>query len=234
MAMVPYVVENTKDGEKSYDLFSRLMKDRIVLCSGEVDDASMAILTGQLLFLNNESSTEPIHLYLMSPGGSCNAGLAAIDVMKFISAPVYTYCIGYAASMGAALLSSGEPGHRYSLPNSEIMCHQSSGGTQGTITDAVVSMENWKKLNDRLAAIIARNCGMTLKKYLKTVERDNWMWPEEAISYGIIDGILTHEGELPITLKDAEKLKEFTKTAFSGITTPEKVAEKISKDKEEK
>lgn len=216
MSLVPYILEQTNEGERSYDIFSRLLKDRIIILHEDVNDVSMSILVSELLLLNNQSSTEPIHLYIMSPGGSCNAGLAAIDIINFISAPVYTYCIGYAASMGAALLSCGEKGHRYVLPNSQVMCHRSAGGAQGRIMDAEVDMDNWKKLDKRLAAIIARNCNMPLKKYLKSVEHDNWMWAEEAIEFGIVDGIITNESELPISLSDLEKLNEFKKNIYKG------------------
>lgn len=187
----PYVIEQTSSGERSYDIASRLLEDRIVLIPNEVTDDSMMIAVAQLLYLNNKDESSPIHLYIMSPGGSCTAGLALIDVMNYIKAPVYTYAIGMAASMGAAILSCGEKGHRYAFPNTTVMTHQAIGGYQGSIQDAEVDMDYFKELNERLAGIIATNCGMTLKQYKKTVERNNYMFAEEAKKYGIVDEVLT-------------------------------------------
>lgn len=194
--LVPYVIERTNEGERSYDLYSRLLQDRIVFIQGEVNDASMNVAIGQLLFLNNQDNTKPIFMYINSPGGSCTAGLALIDTMKLIKAPVYTICVGMAASMGAAILSCGEKGHRYVLPNSTVMVHQSSGGEQGNIQDARVGMKYWEQLNDRLAKIIADNCGITVKKYLNSTVRDCWMFPEDAIKFGIVDKVLNSEDEV--------------------------------------
>lgn len=192
----PYVIEQTSAGERSYDIASRLLEDRIVLIPNEVTDDSMMIAIAQLLYLNNKDSNSPIHLYIMSPGGSCTAGLALIDVMKYIHAPVYTYAIGMAASMGAAILSCGEKGHRYAFENTTVMTHQAIGGYQGSIQDAEVDMDYFKDLNERLAKIIATNCGKTLKEYKKTVERNNYMFAEDAKKYGIVDEILTSQ---PVT-----------------------------------
>jgi ATP-dependent Clp protease protease subunit len=237
---IPYVLEKTQQGERSYDLFTRLLnQDRIVLVTDEVTDASMTVLIAELLYLNSLNH-DPIHMYIMSPGGSCLDGFAALDIMNYIASPVYTYCIGYAASMGAALLSNGEKGHRMILPNSQVMCHRSAGGSQGRIMDAKVSFENWEELDQRLAALIARNCGMTLDDYEKTVERDHWMWPETALKFGIVDAIIRSEedAKLPIlTSKDVDALKQFSNEMFSGAnaTDPKileaiKKAEKIAKD----
>lgn len=191
--LIPYVIEKEGNGERSYDLYSRLLKDRIVMVCGEVTDQSMNIVTGQLLFLNSQDSEKPIFMYIDSPGGSCTSGISVINIMNYIKAPVYTICLGMAASMGAALLSNGEKGHRYALKDSTIMTHQAIGGYKGSILDAEVDMEYFKKLNDRLANIIASNCGKTLKEYKKTVQRDNYMFAEEALKYGIIDQILEKE-----------------------------------------
>lgn len=192
-ALIPYVIENEGQVQQSYDLYSRLLKDRIIMIQGEVDDASMNSAIGQLLFLNNQDHEKPIFMYIMSPGGVCTAGLALIDVMNYIKAPVYTICIGLAASMGAAILSCGEKGHRYITKNSTVMTHQAIGGYNGSIQDAEVDMEYFKKLNARLSEIIAKNCGKTVKEYMKTVQRNNYMFAEEALKYGIVDQIITEE-----------------------------------------
>jgi len=158
-SLIPYVIEQSDNGERSYDLYSRLLKDRIIMITGEVSDVSMNIAIGELLFLNNEDSEKPIYVYIQSPGGSVQDGLAFIDMMNFISAPVYTFVIGEAASMGAAILSAGEPGHRYALKNSSILVHRMSGGTRGTTEDNVVAINYEKRLNNILLATIAKNCG---------------------------------------------------------------------------
>lgn len=190
----PYVIEQTSSGERSYDIASRLLEDRIVLLPNEVNDDSMMIAIAQLLYLNNKSD-DPIHLYIMSPGGACTAGLALIDVMNYIKAPVYTYAVGMAASMGAAILSCGAKGHRYAFENTTIRTHQAIGGYQGSIQDAKIDMKYFDELNERLAKIIAKNCGKSLKEYKRTVERNNYMFAEKAKEYGIIDEILKSEPE---------------------------------------
>lgn len=195
-SLIPYVIETEANGERSYDLYSRLLKDRIIMVCGEVNDQSMNVVAGQLLFLNSQDSEKPIFMYIDSPGGSCTAGIGVLNIMNYIKAPVYTVCLGLAASMGAALLSNGEKGHRYALVDSTIMTHQAIGGYQGSILDAEVNMEYFKKLNERLAKILAKNCGMTLKEYKKTVQRDNYMFAEDALKYGIIDQILETEEDL--------------------------------------
>lgn len=222
MNLIPYVIEKTDVGERSYDIFSRLLKDRIIILTGEVNDASMTSLTAQLLFLNNESKTAPIYLYIFnSPGGGCTAGLGAVNVMQYIKAPVYTFVLGMAASMASVILSCGVKGHRYAMIDATVMTHQSIGGAQGTIQDAKVEMEYWDKLNTRLSMILAKNCGMTLKEYEKTVDRNNWMFAEDALKYGIIDEILVSEDELGITLPDLNAIKEDVDAAL--------VAEKYKK-----
>lgn len=218
---VPYVIEKTDAGERSYDIYSRLLKDRIIMVTGEVNDLSMNAVAAQLLFLNNEDKNKPIFMYISSPGGVCYDGLGVVNIMNYIKAPVYTIVTSLAASMGAVLLSCGEKGHRYALPDSTIMTHQSIGGTQGTIQDAKIEMEHWDKLNNRLSMILAKNCGMTLKEYEKTVDRNNWMFAEDALKYGIIDEILVSEDDLGITLPDLNAIKEDVEAAL--------VAEKYKK-----
>lgn len=187
----PTVEERTSDGTRTYDIYSRLLKDRIVMLKDEVCEDSINPVIAQLLFLNNEDPEKPIYLYIDSPGGSCTAGLALIDIMNFITAPVYTVCLGMAASMGAAILSCGTK--RFALPNSTVMCHQVSGGFKGTIMDHEVNFEYEKKLNERLMKIIAANCKMDYKKFIKAVDRDKYMFAEDALKFGIVDEILTNE-----------------------------------------
>lgn len=193
----PYVIEQTPDGkERTFDLGSRLLEDRIIVFDCEVTAASAAIVIQELLLLNNKDKTKPIHLYLQTPGGDCDAGLSIIDTISAVEAPVYTYAMGCVASMGFALLSSGEKGHRYALPNSRIMCHQSSGGIRGNIQDARANFEAWDKLNYRLAEIIGKNCGHTAEEYLEAAKRDHYMWPEEAKAWGVIDEIFAGANKL--------------------------------------
>ena len=172
MALVPYVIEKTAEGERSYDLFSRLLKDRIVMITGEVDQASMDVAIGELLFLNNEDSEKPIFLYIDSPGGDVIAGLGLIDVMNYISAPVYTVALGMAASMGGAILSAGEKGHRYCLKSSQVLVHAMSGGTGSLRTrDGVISMNFERKLEAYLIAMLANNCGKLSDKAKAEIEK---------------------------------------------------------------
>lgn len=187
---IPYIIETDATGrERTFDLGSRLLEDRIIMLDCEVTAQSAAIIIQELLLLNNKDKTKPIHLYLQTPGGHCDAGLSIIDCISALEAPVYTYALGCVASMGFALLSCGEKGHRYALPNSRLMCHQSSGGCEGNIQDARANFEAWEKLNYRLAEIISKNCGHTAEEYLKIAERDNYMWPDEAKAWGVIDEI---------------------------------------------
>lgn len=166
--LIPYVIEREANGERSYDLYSRLLKDRIIMCCGEVEQGSMNSIVSQLLFLNNQDSEKPIFLYIQSFGGSVIDGLAVIDTMNYISAPVYTICVGVAASMGAAILSAGEPGHRYALKTSSILVHPMSGGTSGRTRDSVISVNYEKRLQNMLLSEIAKNCGrMTEEAYLE-------------------------------------------------------------------
>lgn len=187
---IPYIIETTPDGkERTFDLGSRLLEDRIIVFDCEVTSQSASIVIQELLLLNNKDNKKPISLYLMTPGGECDAGLAIINTINAIEAPVYTFAMGCVASMGFAILSAGEKGHRYALPSARIMCHQSSGGVDGNIQDARANFKAWEQLNQHLADLIAKNCGMPVEEYLKAAERDNYMWPEEAKKFGVIDAI---------------------------------------------
>lgn len=192
---VPYITERTADGTKTSDIFSRLVEDRIVWITGEVEDTGMEIAAASLMLLNNQSETEPIYLYINSPGGSVHSGEVLINVMRHIKAPVYTICVGMAASMGAVILSCGEKGHRYCMPYSDVMLHQVSSGTQGNIQDQRVSLEYSERLNKRLMSLLAENCGKTYKQVIKDTNRDLWLSPEEAVKYGVVDKILTDDVE---------------------------------------
>lgn len=193
MNLIPYVIEQTANGERQYDIYSRLLQDRIVWITGEVEDAGMNNAAASLLFLNNQSEVEPIYLYINSPGGSVHSGEVLINVMRHIKAPVYTICVGMAASMGAVILSCGEKGHRYCMPYSDVMLHQVSSGTSGNIQDQRVSLQYSEKLNERLMSLLAENCGKTYKQILKDTNRDLWLSPEEAVKYGVVDHILTSD-----------------------------------------
>lgn len=191
MNLIPYVIEKTEAGERSMDIYSRLLQDRIVWITGEVEDNGMNNAAASLLLLNNQSETEPIYLYINSPGGSVHSGEVLINVMKHIKAPVYTICVGMAASMGAVILSCGEKGHRYCMPYSDVMLHQVSSGTSGNIQDQRVSLQYSENLNRRLMTVLAENCGKSYKQILKDTTRDLWLSPEEAVEYGVVDHILT-------------------------------------------
>lgn len=201
---IPYITEHTPNGDRTYDLASRLLEDRIVMLDCEVTPASAAIIIQELLLLNNKDNKKPIHLYIMSPGGEVSSGLGIVDTINFIDAPVYTYAIGMVASMGAALLSCGAKGHRYALPSTQIMCHRSSGGLEGNIQDAEIQMKKWRELDERLSNLIAANCGLEVEKYKQMCVRDCWLWAEDAVKFGIIDEIL---GRLPNTQPDEGKAK---------------------------
>lgn len=187
---IPYVIEKTSNGERSYDIYSRLLKDRIVLLSGEIDDNLANSVIAQLLFLAAEDPDKDISLYICSPGGSVTAGMAIYDTMNYIKPDVCTICLGYAASMGAFLLSSGAKGKRYSLPNSEIMIHQVLGGYQGQATDIEIHAKNILRVKERLNSILASNTGKTLAQVSADTERDYFMSASEALEYGLIDKIV--------------------------------------------
>lgn len=192
MSLVPYVIEQTSRGERSYDIYSRLLKERIIFLGEEVNDTSASIIVAQLLFLEAEDPSKDIHLYINSPGGSVSAGFAIYDTMKYIKCDVSTICIGMAASMGAFLLAGGTKGKRFALPNSEIMIHQPSGGARGQATEIKIVAENILKTKKKLNEILAANTGRSIEEIERDTERDNYMFAEEAKAYGLIDEILTH------------------------------------------
>ena len=187
---VPYVIEQTGRGERSYDIYSRLLKDRIVFLGTEVEDGVANSIIAQLLFLESEDPEKDIHLYINSPGGSVTAGLAIYDTMQYIKSPVSTICVGLAASMAAVLLSSGAKGKRLALPNAEMMIHQPSGGTRGQATDIEIHARNILKTRERLNRILAARTGRDIEDVARDTERDNFMTAEEALQYGLIDRII--------------------------------------------
>lgn len=191
MSLVPYVVEQTSRGERSYDIYSRLLKDRIIFLGEEVNDASASIVVAQLLFLEAEDPGKDINLYINSPGGSVTAGMAIYDTMNFIKCDVSTICIGMAASMGAFLLSSGAKGKRLILPNAEVMIHQPSGGARGQATEIQIVAENILKTKKKLNEILAANTGKPIEQIALDTERDNYMTAKEAVEYGLVDSIVT-------------------------------------------
>ena len=192
MSLVPMVVEQTSRGERSYDIFSRLLNDRVVMLCEEVNDASASLVVAQLLYLESQDSEKEISLYINSPGGSITAGMAIYDTMQFIKCDVSTICVGMAASMGAFLLSSGAKGRRFALPNIEIMIHQPSGGAQGQATDIAIQAERVLKMKKNLTQILADNCGKPYETVAADCERDHFMSAKEALEYGVIDRIITH------------------------------------------
>jgi len=191
MSYIPYVVEQTGRGERSYDIYSRLLKDRIIMLSGEVNDQVASTIVAQLLFLEAQDPDKDIYFYINSPGGVITSGLSMYDTMNYIKPDIVTICMGQAASMGAFLLSSGTPGKRYALPNARIMIHQPSGGAQGQSTDIQIQAEEIQRLKDSLNEIMAKNCGKKAKQLEKDTERDNFMSSKEAVEYGLIDKVLT-------------------------------------------
>ena len=188
--LVPMVVEQTNKGERSYDIFSRLLKDRIIMLSGEVNDVTANLVVAQLLFLESEDPDKDIHLYINSPGGSITSGMAIYDTMQYIKPDVSTICIGMAASMGAFLLSSGAKGKRFALPNAEIMIHQPLGGFQGQATDIDIHAKRILKIKDKLNQILSENTNQPLEKIKVDVERDYFMEASEAVEYGLIDKVI--------------------------------------------
>ena len=190
MSLVPYVIEQTSRGERSYDIYSRLLKDRIIFLGEEVNDVSASLVVAELLFLEAEDPGKDIQLYINSPGGSVTAGMAIYDTMQYIKCDVSTICLGMAASMGAFLLSSGAKGKRFALPNSEIMIHQPSGGAQGQATEIEITAKQILKIRERLNKILADNTGKPIDIIAKDTERDNFMSADEALDYGLVDKIL--------------------------------------------
>ena len=190
MALVPFVIEQTSKGERSYDIYSRLLKDRIVFISGEIDDNVADLVVAQLIFLVAEDPDKDIFLYINSPGGSVTAGMAIFDTMQYIQCDVSTICIGLAASMGAFLLAAGTKGKRKALPNSEIMIHQPSGGARGQATDIAIHAEHIIAIKNKMNAILAERTGQPVEKVAADTERDNFLSAEDALGYGIIDEII--------------------------------------------
>ena len=189
-SLVPYVVEQTSRGERSYDIFSRLLNDRIIVLSDEVNDATASLVVAQLLYLEGQDPDKDIHLYINSPGGSISAGMAIYDTMQFVKCDVSTICIGMAASMGAFLLAAGTKGKRMALPNAEIMIHQPSAGTQGQITDMAIHLKRLEVIKKRMNHILSENTGKPLDVVTADCERDNFMSAQEAMEYGLIDKVI--------------------------------------------
>ena len=192
MSFIPYVVEQTSRGERSYDIFSRLLNDRIIMLSEEVNDTTASLIVAQLLYLEAQDPDKDIQFYINSPGGSVTAGMAIYDTMQYIKADVSTICVGMAASMGAFLLSAGAKGKRFALPNAEIMIHQPSGGSQGQATDIQIQAERILKMKKKLNAILSENTGKPLEEIERDCERDYFMSAEEAKAYGLIDAVIEH------------------------------------------
>ncbi len=191
MSLVPYVIEQTSRGERSYDIYSRLLKDRIIFLGEEVNEVTASLVVAQLLFLEAEDPDKDIHLYINSPGGSVTAGMAIYDTMQYIKCDVSTICIGMAASMGAFLLAGGAKGKRMALPNAEIMIHQPLGGAQGQATEIEIAARHILKTKEKLNRILAENCGKDIEEVSADTERDNWKTAEEAVAYGLIDSVVT-------------------------------------------
>ena len=191
MSYIPYVVEQTGRGERSYDIYSRLLKDRIIMLSGEINDTVASSIVAQLLFLEAQDPDKDIYFYINSPGGVITSGFSIYDTMNYIKPDIVTICIGQAASMGAFLLASGSEGKRYALPNSRIMIHQPLGGAQGQATDILIQAEEIKRLKDTLNKILAEKTGKKVKQIEKDTDRDYFMSAEEAVEYGLIDKVLT-------------------------------------------
>lgn len=205
MSLVPYVIEQTSRGERSYDIYSRLLKDRIIFLGEEVSDVSANIVVAQLLFLEADDPNKDIQLYINSPGGSVTAGLAIYDTMQYIKCDVSTVCIGMAASMGSFLLSGGAKGKRFALPNAEIMIHQPSGGAKGQATEIQIVAENILKTKKKLNEILAANTGQSVEQIAEDTERDNFMSAQEALEYGLVDQIIVNHDE---TRSEAENDKK--------------------------
>ena len=194
MSLVPYVIEQTSRGERSYDIYSRLLKERIIFLGEEVNDVTASLVVAQMLFLEAEDPDKDIHLYINSPGGSVTSGFAIYDTMQFIKCDVSTNCIGMAASMGAFLLAGGTPGKRCALPNAEIMIHQPSGGAKGQATEIQIAAEHILRTKKRLNQILAERTGQPIEIIERDTERDNWKTAEEAKDYGLIDNVITKRG----------------------------------------
>ncbi len=195
MSLVPYVIEQTSKGERSYDIYSRLLKERIIFLGEEVNDTTASLIVAQMLFLESEDPEKDIHFYINSPGGSVTAGMAIYDTMQFIKCDVSTVCIGMAASMGAFLLAGGTKGKRMALPNAEIMIHQPSGGSQGQATEIEIAAKHILRTKEKLNRIMAENTGKPYEVIAEDTDRDNWMTAEEALEYGLIDRVISNHKE---------------------------------------
>ena len=193
---IPYVIEQTGTGERSYDIFSRLLKERIIFLGDQVTDASAELIVAQMLFLEGEDPDKDIQFYINSPGGSISAGMAIYDTMQFVKCDVSTICAGMAASMGSFLLAGGTKGKRYSLPHSEILIHQPLGGTEGQASDIAIQAAHMAAIKERMNRLLAQNTGQPYEKIVKDTDRDNWMTPEQALEYGLIDRIYTTRKEI--------------------------------------
>lgn len=206
MALIPYVIEQTsRGGERSYDIYSRLLRDRIIFLGDEVNDTTASLVVAQMLFLESEDPGKDINLYINSPGGSVTAGMAIYDTMNYVKCDISTICMGLAASMGAFLLSSGAKGKRFTLPNSEIMIHQPSGGAKGQATEIQIVAENILKTKKKLNEILAANTGQSVEQIAEDTERDNFMSAQEALEYGLVDQIIVNHDE---TRSEAENDKK--------------------------
>ncbi|MBQ4325241.1 MAG: ATP-dependent Clp endopeptidase proteolytic subunit ClpP [Clostridia bacterium] len=192
MPLIPYVIEQTGRGERSYDIFSRLLGDRIIILADEVNDTTASLVVAQMLYLEAQDPYKDIHFYINSPGGSISAGMAIYDTMNFIKCDVSTICMGMAASMGAFLLSSGAPGKRFALPNSEIMIHQPLGGTKGQATDIQIHAEHILRIREKLNRLLASQTGKSYEEICRDTERDNFMTADEAVAYGLVDRVIAH------------------------------------------
>ncbi|HHA2625323.1 ATP-dependent Clp protease proteolytic subunit [Stenotrophomonas geniculata] len=196
MQLVPMVVERSERGERSYDIYSRLLRERIIFLNGEVDDAVSALVCAQLLFLESENPEKPIHLYINSPGGVISSGLAMYDTMQYISAPVHTLCMGTARSMGSFLLMAGEPGHRAALANASLHVHQPLGGVQGQASDIFIHAEEMQRTKQRITRLYAQHCGRSVEDVEQTLDRDRFMSAEQACEWGLIDQVLVRRDAL--------------------------------------
>ncbi len=189
-SLVPMVIEQTNRGERSYDIYSRMLEDRVVFLTGEINDVTADLVVAQLMYLESKGDDKDISLYINSPGGSVTAGMAIYDTMNYIKCDVETICVGMAASMGAFLLSSGTKGKRFALPNSEIMIHQPLGGAQGQASDIAITAEHIVRVKKRMSEILAKNCNKTVEQIERDIDRDNYMFAEEVKAYGLVDGIV--------------------------------------------
>ena len=207
MSLIPYVIEQTSRGERSYDIYSRLLKDRIIFLGEDVNANSAAVVVAQLLFLEAEDPGKDIHLYINSPGGEITSGMAIYDTMQYIKCDVSTICIGMAASMGAFLLAGGAKGKRMALPNAEIMIHQPSGGSRGQATEMEIAAKHILKTREKLNKIMAENTGQPIERIVEDTERDNYMTAEEALKYGLIDSVVVKRAEAD---KDKKEKKDKT------------------------